>query len=174
MKKLRFGCGIWNVMLWMLCHASNATWTHVKLVVSCPTLPTPSLRVLQECRFVPRVREMFNELSRRRPHVDAEGNCIQIRCHCEECDVKIAASLPPRLSSFCDCDQYMRWICLKCRDEEEALDLLYLKNNTKSEDQYPGYPDEALQESNPGMWRFDSQNSLAVSNSTREALNPIT
>lgn len=132
------------------------------------SLSNPRLRVLQECRYVPRVREGYNELSRRRPHRDSGAFVRDIRCYCKRCDAQIESSLPPSLSDFCDCDQYMRWICIKCKEEEQTLDSLYLQTKTKWEWEYPSddVPDE-------GIWIVSHQDALAVRNLIYETLNPI-
>ncbi|KAH6718251.1 hypothetical protein BKA61DRAFT_716983 [Leptodontidium sp. MPI-SDFR-AT-0119] len=90
-----------------------------------------------ECRFVPRVRDT-NGRSYRRPHISINPWFIitNVICYCTACDVNVEASLPLSLSEYCDCDQYTRWICLKCKLEEEKIHGLYRQKRTQPSREY--------------------------------------
>jgi hypothetical protein len=80
---------------------------------------------------MPRARDTSHYRSRRRPHLSPPGECHTIICYCPECDKDIERNLPLRLSEYCDCDQYTRWICISCKILEEKEDEYYLKTSTK-------------------------------------------
>jgi hypothetical protein len=63
----------------------------------------------------------------------------------------VERDLPLRLSEYCDCDQYTRWICLPCKVAEDKEDRNYYKTRTELE-----YYDE------PGLNLTDHQHSRAV------------
>lgn len=54
-------------------------------------------------------------------------------CYCVACDESIEADLPLSLSEYCDCDQYMRWICLVCKVKETKINRLYYEKRTKGD-----------------------------------------
>ncbi|KAH8585934.1 hypothetical protein B0O99DRAFT_602889 [Bisporella sp. PMI_857] len=67
---------------------------------------------------------------------------------------EIERNLPISLSEYCDCDQYTRWICLRCKNIEDKLDADYYLTRTKGEWDFDGDRDN-------GMWLHDHQNSRA-------------
>jgi len=99
--------------------------------------------------------------SRERPHLEDSYAIHAIRCYCKICDEDVERSLPLRLQDFCDCNQYTRWICLKCKTDEEVLDAIYRKTRTKGEWVYPTEGDDGVRDN--GMWLTDHQEDRAVS-----------
>ena len=60
-----------------------------------------------------------------RPHYnDEEDYTTNIICYCHEHDPEIEAELPLRLSEFCDCNVFARWMCVRCfaRQQQEIED----------------------------------------------------
>lgn len=111
---------------------------------------------------MPRVREGWGWMSRQKPHIDDGAYCHDLRCYCKECDIKVERNLPLRLSEFCDCDQFTRWICLKCKTEENDQDSLYIQTRTRGDWDYRvNLPQD------DGMWITSHQNGMAVSPSER-------
>ena len=110
---------------------------------------------------MPRVRESPHYRSRRRPYLEPSAHCHDIRCYCKNCDEDVESKLPLRLSTFCDCDQYTRWICLKCKGEEEEEDSVYMQTRTKGEYVYPTMGDDGVRDD--GMWLASHQADVAVS-----------
>jgi hypothetical protein len=53
--------------------------------------------------------------------------------YCTECDPEIERNLPFRLSETCDCNLYIRWICVRCRNQEEGEDTWYQVHFTERE-----------------------------------------
>ena len=98
--------------------------SHHGLVLILPLI------LLQECRYVPRVRDAPRYHSRRRPHLDEDDASHTLVCYCATCDEKVQSTLPLRLSETCDCDQYTHWICHTCRWKEEEEDIEYYKTRT--------------------------------------------
>jgi hypothetical protein len=94
------------------------------------TQPDLPLNLLQECRYVPRVRDAPRFHSRRRPHLDEDFASHTLVCYCATCDEKVQSTLPLRLSETYDCDQYTRWIRHTCRWKEEEEDREYYKTST--------------------------------------------
>jgi hypothetical protein len=110
---------------------------------------------------MPRVRDGFQGLSRRKPYLDDTYSSHTILCYCKECDQEIERNLPLRLSEFCDCDQYTRWICMKCKIEEDEPNHVYYRTRTKGEYVYPTIGDDGVRDD--GMWLTDHQEDRAVS-----------
>ncbi len=79
---------------------------------------------------MPRVRDAPDGRSRRRPHNGPVRESAGLVFYCASCDKKTKQSLPSRLSEFCDCDQYTRWICFPCRVKEEEWDEKYFKTRS--------------------------------------------
>jgi hypothetical protein len=111
---------------------------------------------IQECRYVPRVRDTPGWRSRRKPHCDPAYQSHTVICYCAACDEKVERDLPLCLFEYCVCDQYTRWICLPCRVKEDQLDGYYYKVRTKGEWEWNGDQEE-------GMWLWDHQSNRAVS-----------
>ncbi|KAH7418522.1 hypothetical protein BKA64DRAFT_590562 [Cadophora sp. MPI-SDFR-AT-0126] len=131
---------VWNLK----CDAANAL----------PCLKC-EVNVCEECRYVPRVRDLRFYRSSRRPHHDPTLMCHDIICYCDECDKQVEHDLPLSLSAYCDCDQYTRWICLPCRTQEYNADLEYLNTRTKWD-----YSMSAIELQN-GKWIDSHQDRLA-------------
>ncbi|TVY58833.1 hypothetical protein LCER1_G001025, partial [Lachnellula cervina] len=105
---------VWNLK----CDAANA-------------LPCLSCGI-NECRYVPRVRDApLRRSSYRRPHNDPAMMSRNVICYCPACDESVEANLPLSLSKYCDCDQYTRWICLVCKIKEAKMNSLYYEKRTK-------------------------------------------
>jgi hypothetical protein len=113
---------------------------------------------------MPRVQDGPDYSSRRRPHLDDTAVSRAIRCYCKVCDQYIESNLPLRLSEFCDCDQYTRWICMKCKVEEDEQDERYYSSRTKGDYEYPTGEDNTVRDD--GMWLGNHQSDLAVSQLT--------
>lgn len=105
---------------------------------------------------MPRVQDIPNYMSRRRPHLNLAEGTIVITCYCYSCDDKIEQSLPTRLSEFCNCDQYVRWICLPCKVKEDKPEEHYITTRTKVE--------WGIDEQGSGMQLYDHQSYRAVRN----------
>jgi hypothetical protein len=95
--------------------------------------------------------------SRRRPHLEPAYQNHDLIVHCAPCDDKVEKALPLRLSEFCDCDQYMRWICHPCKAKEEKKSGAWYQSCTKSDF---GMSEE---EAGEGLIMGDHQCSLYVS-----------
>ena len=83
------------------------------------------VNVCEECRFVPRVQEPTSYWTARFPWIclnNARQPCGMIY-YCDECDAAVEARLN---GAFCNCDQYKRWVCLRCYHKEEAEQSWYL------------------------------------------------
>lgn len=109
---------------------------------------------------MPRVRDTPGWLSRRRPHLDPAYQSHTIICYCTTCDENVERDLPQRLSEYCDCDQYTRWICLPCKIKEDQPETHYYKTRTKLEWLWDDADPSEHQE---GMWLHDHQEERAVS-----------
>jgi hypothetical protein len=109
---------------------------------------------------MPRVRNdpWFN--SRRRPHLDGVRSNGLVICYCADCDKNVEADLPLRLSEYCDCDQYRRWICQPCKVDEDKPAGLYIRTRTKEDWEWL---DDWDGDRNEIKWLFDHQNRRAVS-----------
>ncbi len=121
------------------------------------------IHTYQECRYMPRVRDRPN--SYRRPHLDPTRKNHTLICYCATCDQEVEQSLPLRLSEYCDCDQYTRWICLPCRVKELDEEEYYYRTRTKGELEDLTNEDDAIlylfnQEI---VWHFGHQQDRAVS-----------
>ncbi len=111
--------------------------------------------IIQECRYVPRVRDDPCDHSRRRPHHDPSLQSRAVICYCTTCDEDIERDLPFRLSEYCDCDQYSRWICLPCKIKEDEPEDHYYETRTTL--------DCNIEDPEGGMFLFDNQSLRAVS-----------
>src|SRR5690349_17336850 len=89
--------------------------------------------IYQECRFVPRVRDRPNGQSNRRPHLNVDCWNENLICYCSRCDEGVERGLPLRISKYCDCDQYKRWICLYCKKKEDDATKSYYDTCVKYE-----------------------------------------
>lgn len=110
-----------------------------------------------------RVRDGFNDRSRRRPYLEDSYSSHDIRCYCKDCDEEVERKLPLSLLEFCNCDQYTRWICMKCKVEEDEEDAQYYQTSTKGEWVWPTEGDDGVRDD--GMWLRDHQEDRAVSHS---------
>jgi len=110
---------------------------------------------------MPRVRDTVGWHSRRRPHLDPAMQSHDIICYCAACDEKVERDLPLRLSEYCDCDQYTRWICLPCKVKENKEDRNYYKTSTKWEWEWE--TDDHQRDWAENMWLGDHQHDRAVS-----------
>lgn len=127
-KRLKFECGMWNAMLLMRCHALSARWMFARLVGLFHISYSECLQNDEECRWVPRVRDMPNHQSESGAHVNTSAIISNIICYCEKCNESVERGLPIRISEFCDCDQYKRWICLPCSRKESQRWIKYCKS----------------------------------------------
>ena len=93
-----------------------------------------SLLIDQECRYVPRVRDLPRMLECPKQHhlPDTQPNIIT--CFYTASDLTVEKDLPLSLSEYCDCDRYTRWICLPCKVQEHQTYLKYRKSYTKTVD----------------------------------------
>src|SRR4051794_32425876 len=110
---------------------------------------------------MPRVQDGLAGYSRRKPFRNPWDSSDLVICYCKECDPDVERYLPLRLSEFCDCDQYTRWICVKCKVEEDKPSHEYCRRRTKGEYVYPTEGDDGVRV--VGMWLPDHQQDLAVS-----------
>jgi hypothetical protein len=108
---------------------------------------------------MPRVRDGHPYRSRRRPHINPSCESHALICYCHSCDEKVERDLPFRLSEYCDCDQYTRWICLPCKVKEDQPEGHYYRTRTKSGFEY----DKKGLQHDDGMWLDDHQDVRAVS-----------
>ena len=97
--------------------------------------------------------------SRRRPHLEPARQSHNIVCYCKPCDDNVERDLPLRLSEYCDCDQYTRWICLPCKFKEDQPNGYYYSTRTK----LVWYWTDLNPEEAEGMWITDHQEERAVS-----------
>lgn len=93
------------------------------------------INVCEECRYVPRVRDDPSYMSSRRPHLRPDYSSVNIICYCNSCDKGVEQRMQGKL---CGCDQYTRWICLRCRYKEIEESGWYYKNFTKYGDDMEG------------------------------------
>lgn len=128
------------------CHAFNAL----------PCMKC-GVNVCEECRYVPRVRNPDNEGYEAREilYYDESDQNYYLLCYCAACDERIEQSLPPRLSRFCDCNQYTRWICYPCRQKEDEESREYYASHTRL---YSGGDDY----DSDGIYIMEHQFDLAV------------
>jgi len=91
---------------------------------------------------MPRVRDLPGFKAYRRPHFDPAWESHTVVCYCKECDEKVERELPLSLEEFCDCDQYIRWICLPCKEKENREDKDYYLKRTKLENESNFLSDE--------------------------------
>ncbi|KAH8586043.1 hypothetical protein B0O99DRAFT_529451 [Bisporella sp. PMI_857] len=126
---------VWNLK----CDAGNALPCH-----KC------GINVCEECRYVPRVRDLPGWKACRRPHFDPAWESHTVICYCTECDRNVDRELPLFLNEYCDCDQYTRWICLPCKEKEDKADVDYYSTRTKGQLEFEGDLEE-------GMWLHDHQ-----------------
>ncbi|KAJ8067396.1 hypothetical protein OCU04_004747 [Sclerotinia nivalis] len=89
------------------------------------------INICEECRYSPRVRDTPHYRSYPRPHINPAFMCYNVLCYCDACDENIEADLPLSLTEYCGCDQYKRWICLVCKDNENKIYSLYYNKRTK-------------------------------------------
>jgi hypothetical protein len=117
----------------------------------CGSLNQFRLILLQECRWVPRVRRMPGNQSHCEPHIDTAGCISNIICFCDLCDEGVELGLPFHLSEFCDCSQYKRWICLPCSHNELLTWAKYVDQGGAQErwDYEEAYPQRRHEE---GLW----------------------
>jgi hypothetical protein len=89
------------------------------------------INVCEECRFYPRVPPLRG-YPVRRPHLTSTWELQNIMCLCDECDNKTEEEVRGKfLSELCDCDVFTRWICGKCRAEEQTWEMDYFKKHTE-------------------------------------------
>ena len=107
---------------------------------------------------MPRVRDLPGWKAYPRPHFNPTWESHTIVCYCKKCDEKVDRELPLSLEEFCNCDQYIRWICLPCREKENREDKEYYLTRTKlvNENNYFSNEDE-------GRWIGDHSSVRAVS-----------
>ena len=132
-KRLRFEFGTSNVILGMHSRVFGAKSMFARFVFHDLDAMHADLTNInqKECRYVPRSRDGVWDRSRRRPHWDTTGSTRAIIAYCSPCDENIERDLPTRLSEFCDCDQYKRWICLPCKIKEDQPEEHYFNTRTK-------------------------------------------
>lgn len=116
------------------------------------------VNVCEECRYVPRIRNEDNEGydARELPYCDASDQSHYLECYCPPCDEKMEQDLPLRLSHFCDCNQYTRWICYPCRQKEAEESADYYADHTTL------YYGEDVEDHNDGIYIMEHQFDLAV------------
>ncbi|KAL9131995.1 MAG: hypothetical protein Q9217_000205 [Psora testacea] len=112
------------------------------------------INVCEECRYVPRVRTGDAYNPSRRPHYNTTYQNDNMICYCDDCDEPFEAQTEGK---FCDCDRYTRWICLRCRVNEQKELVSYMKHHT----QFYGGGDE--DEAYSGMILSDHQHQRMVS-----------
>ncbi|KAI8653820.1 hypothetical protein NCS56_01337200 [Fusarium sp. Ph1] len=62
------------------------------------------------------------------------GEVDNIYCLCSTCDTSTEKEVAGKfLNELCDCDRYTRWICLKCKKEENAFTKDYFDKHTVME-----------------------------------------
>ncbi|TIC95055.1 hypothetical protein CH35J_008791 [Colletotrichum higginsianum] len=78
------------------------------------------INVCEECRYYPRASPVESD---RRPHLREWGSHVfkNILCLCDGCDARTEAEVAGQfLNELCDCDSYRRWICTRCRRQEDV------------------------------------------------------
>jgi len=85
------------------------------------------VNVCEECRFVPRVREASGYSSWPYPHYNPSKSNENLVCYCWQCDAEVKEKTG---GGLCKCDQYTRWICLRCRCLEREEWARYDKSRT--------------------------------------------
>jgi hypothetical protein len=112
---------------------------------------------VKECRYYPREAPK-EQYPQRRPHLNAPWQNVNIMCLCDACDAKVEAKHVEGkfLSELCDCDVYKRWICHRCKVEEQKMCSAHYENHTLTEGSLEkGYP--------PTKVMVDHQHDLYVS-----------
>lgn len=91
------------------------------------------INICEECRIRPRAApSVFSQ--NRRPHLNSIWQIDNIYCLCPTCDASTEKELADKfLNELCDCDRYTRWICLKCKKEEDAFTKDYFDKHTLME-----------------------------------------
>ena len=82
------------------------------------------VNICAECRCVPRYKDPNGrDPPSRRPHYgNIIGVCDNVIAYCGACDPEIEAA---KQGAFCDCDRYVRWICVRCHSIEIHEDHCY-------------------------------------------------
>ena len=112
------------------------------------------VNVCEECRFVPRVRDMRGWESCRRPHHNPAFQNANMICYCNDCDQAVQERSG---ESFCDCNQYTRWICFCCKMKEQREAAWYAVNRTKiGSSEWPD-DSEDVEQAKAGMCLWDHQ-----------------
>ncbi len=91
--------------------------------------------VCGECRYVTRVRDTNGLEFSRRPHFTYTHQRINLIVYCGDCGVVVQEKSGDAL---CDCDQYTRWICVRCKTKEIEDERWYSKNRTEHTDDDDG------------------------------------
>lgn len=91
------------------------------------------INICEECRIRPRAApSIFSQ--NRRPHLNFIGEVDDIYCLCPICDASTEKEVAGKfLNELCDCDRYTRWICLKCKKEEDNFTKDYFDKHTVME-----------------------------------------
>src|SRR5271154_1919768 len=109
------------------------------------------INVCEECRFVPRTKQDLSSFPA--PHINNTYQLQNIVCYCDACDVGMEEQYGPHL---CECNQYTRWICLRCKDREDEESWALFKETSKGEG-------EVESPSTEGMRHADHQHIRYVS-----------
>ncbi|CAG9983554.1 unnamed protein product [Clonostachys byssicola] len=89
------------------------------------------INVCEECRYYLRARPSYKT---RRPHFDIAHTISNIMCLCPECDPAVEEEVKGQfLNELCDCDHWARWICTRCKIEEDEFDTEYCNKHTLKE-----------------------------------------
>lgn len=96
------------------------------------------INICKECRYVPRYRNHDAYDPSRRPHHNTTFQCWNVIVYCEACDPAVDKKTG---GSFCDCDRYARWICLRCNTKEGDEESWYYR-----------HCNALIQSDDPNMW----------------------
>lgn len=102
------------------------------------------VNVCEECRPYPRARPAY---PRRRPRQNAHFLAWCVMFLCETCDAAAEEEVRGRfLYEGCDCDVYTRWVCRRCKGDEDEFLWDYLARRTKSQHDWTDEDVQALEE----------------------------
>ena len=115
------------------------------------------VNICKECRYVPRYRNHDAYDPSPRPHHNTTYQCVNVVVYCGECDPAVEERTQ---GSFCHCDRYARWICLKCNTKE-----------VEEEGWYQRHCMALMGKDNPSLW--DSGMVLPDHQSERIVRHPL-